>query len=129
MTKFGPKLIFCSIWARPCRLIQCPVGGSVGGCGARAVSRKTPIYFIQYTRITLNMRTLFKISTLPLIDIKMISLSRLANLSHLLLLPTKYNRAIIDDVSPQADENEDQKIIHGDHVEFTTGLPNHNDPV
>ena len=27
-------------------LIQYPVGGSVGGCGARAVSRKTPIYFI-----------------------------------------------------------------------------------
>ena len=24
----------------------CPDGGSVGGCGARAVSRKTPIYFI-----------------------------------------------------------------------------------
>ena len=23
-----------------------PVGGMVGGCGARAVSRKTPIYFI-----------------------------------------------------------------------------------
>ena len=23
------------------------VGGSVGGCGARAVSRKTPIYFIR----------------------------------------------------------------------------------
>ena len=39
---------FWSIWARPCRLIQCPVGGSVGGCGARAVSRKTPIYFITY---------------------------------------------------------------------------------
>ena len=37
---------FWSIWARSCRLIQCPVGGSVGGCGARAVSRKTPIYFI-----------------------------------------------------------------------------------
>ena len=34
---------FWSIWAR---LIQCPVDGSVGGCGARAVSRKTPIYFI-----------------------------------------------------------------------------------
>ena len=33
---------FWSIWARPCRLIQCPVGG----CGARAVSRKTPIYFM-----------------------------------------------------------------------------------
>ena len=28
-------------------LIRCPVGGSVGGCGARAVSRKTPISFIQ----------------------------------------------------------------------------------
>ena len=37
---------FWSILARPCRLIQCPVGGSVGGCGARAVSRKTPIYFM-----------------------------------------------------------------------------------
>ena len=24
----------------------CPVGGLVGSCGARAVSRKTPIYFI-----------------------------------------------------------------------------------
>ena len=37
---------FWSIWARSCRLIQCPVCGSVGGCGAQAVSRKTPIYFI-----------------------------------------------------------------------------------
>ena len=26
--------------------LQYPVGGSVGGCGARAVSRKTPIYSI-----------------------------------------------------------------------------------
>ena len=25
---------------------MCPVDGSVGGCGARAVSRKTPIYLI-----------------------------------------------------------------------------------
>ena len=37
-TKFG---IFVHCW-----LIWCPVGGLVGGCGARAVSRKTPIYFI-----------------------------------------------------------------------------------
>ena len=37
---------FWSIWARPCKLIQCPIGGLVGGCGARAVSCKTPIYFI-----------------------------------------------------------------------------------
>ena len=39
---------FCSFWARPCWLIWCPFGGLVGGCGARAVSRKTPIYFIYY---------------------------------------------------------------------------------
>ena len=31
-----------------CWLIWCPVGGLVGGFGARAVSPKTPIYFIQY---------------------------------------------------------------------------------
>ena len=37
---------FWSICARPCRLFRCPVDGSVGGCGARAVSHKTPIYFI-----------------------------------------------------------------------------------
>ena len=29
-----------------CRLIWCPVGWLVGGCGARAVSCKIPIYFI-----------------------------------------------------------------------------------
>ena len=40
---------FWSICARPCRLIRCPVGGSFGGCGARAVSRKTPIYFMIMT--------------------------------------------------------------------------------
>ena len=37
---------FWSFWAWPCRLIWCPIGGLVGGCGARAVSRKTPIYFV-----------------------------------------------------------------------------------
>ena len=45
---FAQNWHFRSILARPCRLIQCPVGGAVGGCGARAVSRKTPIYFIIY---------------------------------------------------------------------------------
>ena len=39
---------FWSFWARPCRLIWCPVGGLVGGCGARAVSRKTLIYFMNF---------------------------------------------------------------------------------
>ena len=29
-----------------CWLIRCPVDGLAGGCGARSVSRKTPIYFI-----------------------------------------------------------------------------------
>ena len=48
MPKNDQNWHFWSIWARSCRLIQCPVGGSVGGCGARAVSRKTPIYFISY---------------------------------------------------------------------------------
>ena len=37
----------------PCRLLRCPVSGSVGGCGARAVSRKTPIYFIYWFSIRL----------------------------------------------------------------------------
>ena len=45
-TKFGPKLAFLVNLARQCRLIQCPVGGSVGGYGTWAVSRKTPIDFI-----------------------------------------------------------------------------------
>ena len=34
-------------WSWPCRLIWCPVGWLVGGCGPQAVSRKTPIYFIR----------------------------------------------------------------------------------
>ena len=50
---------FWSIWARPCRLILCPVGGSVGGCGARAVSRKTPIYFISVASLcSINKKAL-----------------------------------------------------------------------
>ena len=38
-------------FARRCRLIWCPVVGLVGVCGARAVSRKTPIYFIVSYRL------------------------------------------------------------------------------
>ena len=44
-TKFGPKFAFLVIFVH-CWLIWCPVGGLAGGCGALAVSRKTPIYFI-----------------------------------------------------------------------------------
>merc|ERR1712013_524208 len=40
-----------------CRLLRCPVSGSVGGCGARAASRKTPIYFI----IQYILRTFFSL--------------------------------------------------------------------
>ena len=47
-TKFGPKLAFLVILGQPCRLIWCPVGRLVGGCGARAVFPKTPIYFISF---------------------------------------------------------------------------------
>ena len=36
---------FWSFRARPCRLIWYPIDGLVGGCGARAVYRNTPIYF------------------------------------------------------------------------------------
>ena len=45
---FCPKTTKFGIFARPCQLIWCPVGGLVGGCGARAVFRKTPIYFIYF---------------------------------------------------------------------------------
>ena len=51
---FGPNIaIFCTFCPMPeigisdhCWLIWCPVDGLAGGCGARAVSRKIPIYFI-----------------------------------------------------------------------------------
>ena len=49
--RFDPPLQkpanFFVIW-----LIWYTVGWLVGGCGARPVSRKTPIYFIQLTHIT-----------------------------------------------------------------------------
>ena len=51
---FGPKtanfapciMHSCAHIDRPCRLIWCSVGWLVGDCGARAVSRKAPIFFI-----------------------------------------------------------------------------------
>ena len=46
MTKLGQKLAFLVILGQALPATRCPVGGLVGGCGARAVSRKTPIYFI-----------------------------------------------------------------------------------
>ena len=45
---FCPKLAFLFILgqALPAHMVGVGVGGLFGGCGARAASRKTPIYFI-----------------------------------------------------------------------------------
>ena len=48
-TKFGPKLAFLVNLGQAMQAYSMPCCGSVGGCGARAVSRKTPIYFIVVT--------------------------------------------------------------------------------
>ena len=45
-TKFGPKLAFLVNFGQAMQAYSMPCCGSVSGCGARAVSRKTPIYFI-----------------------------------------------------------------------------------
>ena len=45
-TKFGPKLAFLVNLGHAMQAYLMPCCGSVGGCGARAVSPKTPIYFI-----------------------------------------------------------------------------------
>ena len=76
-----PKIV---IFARPCRLIWCPVGGSVGGYGARAVSRKTPIYFM-YTSmlIMLAMTVMLMIKdTLPRGSITSTRTSSLSRVPH-----------------------------------------------
>ena len=46
-TKFGPKLAFLVNLGQAMQAYSMPCCGSVGGCGARAVSRKTPIYFME----------------------------------------------------------------------------------
>ena len=48
-SKFGPKMAFLFF------LGQALSAHLVGGCGARAVSRKTPIYFIIYHFMTINI--------------------------------------------------------------------------
>ena len=45
-TKFGPKLAFLVDLGQAMQAYSMPCCRSVGGCGARVVSRKTPIYFI-----------------------------------------------------------------------------------
>ena len=51
--------------------LQCPVGGWVGGCGARAVSRKTPIYFMYlFTILYLFIRRLELLGTRAKVEVK-----------------------------------------------------------
>ena len=45
-TKFSPKLAFLVNLGQAMQAYSMPCCGLVGGCGAWAVSRKTPIYFI-----------------------------------------------------------------------------------
>ena len=45
-TKFGPKLAFLVNLGQAMQAYSMSCCGSVGGCCSRAVSRKTPIYFI-----------------------------------------------------------------------------------
>ena len=57
-TKLGPKLAFLVDLGQAMQAYSMPCCGSVGGCGARAVSRKTPIYFIQLYTITFTIADL-----------------------------------------------------------------------
>ena len=50
-TKFGPKLAFLVDLGQAMQAYSMHCCGSVGGFGARAVSRKTPIYFIVVTKM------------------------------------------------------------------------------
>ena len=52
LPKKRPNWHFWAFWARPCWLIWCPVGGLASGCGVRALSRKTTIYFILFNFVT-----------------------------------------------------------------------------
>ena len=68
MTKVG---IFVHIGLdRSCRLIWCPIGELVGGCGVRAVSRKTPIYFIELITIQTKQVALLSIRKLAQMKLK-----------------------------------------------------------
>ena len=55
-TKFGPKLTFLVNLGQAMQAYSMPCCGSVGGYGARAVSRKTPIYFIVHNLYFCNVK-------------------------------------------------------------------------
>ena len=52
-----------------CWLIWCPLDGLAGGCGARAVSRKTPVYFITVTMIIIIIVIIITTIIFIIIDI------------------------------------------------------------
>ena len=55
MTKFGPKLAFLVNLGQAMQAYSMPCCGMVGGCGARAVSRKTPIYFMIMIKVVMTV--------------------------------------------------------------------------
>ena len=69
MPKFGPKLIFLVNLGQAMQAYSMPCCGSVGGCGARAVSGKTPIYFIYRNVWRINASIILQLS-LSLINIE-----------------------------------------------------------
>ena len=63
-TKFGMNLSFLVDLGQAMQAYSMPCCGSVGGCGARAVSRKTPIYFmIKLVVMMIAMVTVIAIRT------------------------------------------------------------------
>ena len=55
MTQFGPKLAFLVNLGQAMQANSVTCCGSVGGCGVRAVSRKTPIYFMDIITVKVKL--------------------------------------------------------------------------
>ena len=66
-TKFGPKLAFLVNLGQAMQAYSMPCCGSVGGCGARAVSRKTPIFILTKVNISVIMTVIINVVLLKLI--------------------------------------------------------------
>ena len=67
--KFGPKYAFLGTYI-------CLAGSFsallVGGCGARAVSRKTPIYFMQVMQIMQILQVMQVIQVVQVMEVKQV---------------------------------------------------------
>ena len=103
---------FWLIWAWPCRFFWCPVGGSVGGCGARAVSRKTPIYFIIFSIVKLNIMSYnVQSSLIDVFSIEQPLQSKICNVQHTLHL-VKLNLHCKAGSSSLVHRSEDSSLVH-----------------